>query len=136
MQVAFATIRKASCSNFGYHSSYLLTTENPSSTSLSLPSCQNQVRFRVSCCGGMLLKGDQTTIKVATAYVPPVLPLGSLHPGTVLLLKPRSGVLDTVSRSHLDRSRITALLKSRFAVDWGVLFFPRLVLPPAKVHTL
>ena len=54
-----------------------------------------------------------------------------LHPGTVLLLKPLSGVFDTVSRSHLDRSRMAARLKSRLALDLGVGALSSLDLPRA-----
>lgn len=74
----------------------------------------------------MLLKPDQATSKVATAYVPPFWALEPPHDGAVLLLNPLSGVFDTASRSHFDRSRIVARLKSRFALDAGLDFLPRL----------
>lgn len=74
----------------------------------------------------MLFKPDHATISVATAYVPLFWALNPPHEGAVLLLNPRSGVLDTVSRSHFDRSRMAARLKSRFALDTGEDFFPLL----------
>lgn len=58
--------------------------------------------------------------------MPPVRAFEPPHDGAVLLLKPLSGVFDTVSRSHFDRSRMAARLKSRFALDTGVDFLSRL----------
>ena len=84
----------------------------------------------------MLLNPDQATSNVATAYVPSVVPAAPseplVHPGTVLLLNPCAGVFDTVSRSHLDRSRMAARLKSRFARDLGVVALSRFDLPRPK----
>lgn len=110
------------------YSSHLLTTEYATSRASSLrfpPSCQNQAPFLGSAWGGVLLNPAQATIKVATAYVPPFRTLEPSHDGAVLLLNPLSGVFDTVSRSHFDRSRIAARLKSRFALDAGVDFRSR-----------
>ena len=59
--------------------------------------------------------------------MPPLRALEPPHDGAVLLLKPLSGVFDTVSRSHFDRSRMAARLKSRFALDAGVDFLSRLL---------
>lgn len=101
-----------------------------------LPSCRHhEPPVRAAGCGGTLLKPAQATINVATAYVPAGAPSELLHPGARLVLNPRSGVLDTVSRSHLARSRVTARLKSRLALALGLVFlvrFPSRLERPAR----
>lgn len=107
---------------------YLFSTLNPRLLpSLSfLPSCHHhELPVRTAGCGGVLLKPAHATINVATAYVPAGVPSEPLHPGARLVLNPRSGVLDTVSRSHFDRSRVTARLKSRLALALGLVFSSR-----------
>lgn len=105
-------------------------TTSRSSPSSRLSFCQNQARPPFSHRGGVLLSPAQATSNVATAYVPSAAPEEPLHPGDALLLKPCSGVLDTVSRSHLDLSCMTKRLKSRLALVLGLPFFGA-PLPPA-----
>lgn len=102
------------------NATYLLSTENSRSLSCSSSCLENQVLLLLdSWTSGVLLNPAHLMINVITAYVPEADWAISPSPTFVSLLAP-FGVVDTVSYSTFERSRVTTRLKSRFALALGL----------------